>query len=82
MNANPESVVLCFGDSNTYGQRPDEYDKGRLPADQRWTGRLQSLLGDKVAIIEEGSTAAPIYSRACSATNRSTPWCSCSAPTT
>jgi len=55
MNLNGTAkTVLCFGDSNTRGQRPGEYEKGRLPADQRWTGRLQALLGDRYAVIEEG----------------------------
>nr|WP_221333068.1 GDSL-type esterase/lipase family protein [Nocardia transvalensis] len=43
---------MCFGDSNTFGQRPDR--NGRWPADVRWTGRLQLLLGDDYSIIEEG----------------------------
>ena len=44
--------VVCFGDSNTWGfiggtrQRFDE--------DTRWTGRLQTLLGDGYAVVEEG----------------------------
>jgi lysophospholipase L1-like esterase len=55
MNTNATAkTVLCFGDSNTRGQRPEEYEKGRLPRDQRWTGRLQTLLGDGYAVIEEG----------------------------
>src|SRR5262245_6834854 len=55
MNTNPAATtVLCFGDSNTYGQRPDAAEPGRLPADQRWTGRLQNLLGDGYYVIEEG----------------------------
>jgi len=53
MNIDPGAyTVLCYGDSNTYGARPDE--DGRFPADQRWTGRLQALLGDRYAVIEEG----------------------------
>jgi lysophospholipase L1-like esterase len=45
-------TVLCFGDSNTFGQ-PSE-GRGRWPVDVRWTGRLQQLLGMNYAIIEEG----------------------------
>jgi lysophospholipase L1-like esterase len=45
-------TVLCFGDSNTFGQ-PDE-GRGRLPSDARWTGKLQQILGTDYAIIEEG----------------------------
>lgn len=53
MNTNPDAVtVLCYGDSNTYGQTPDR--SGRFPANERWTGRLQSTLGDKYYVIEEG----------------------------
>lgn len=35
--------ILCFGDSNTYGYRPD--GSGRFDADTRWTGLLQKKLG-------------------------------------
>lgn len=53
MNTNPDALtVLCYGDSNTYGQRPDM--KGRWPIDVRWTGRLQMALGSDYCIIEEG----------------------------
>ncbi|MFE3444616.1 SGNH/GDSL hydrolase family protein [Nocardia sp. NPDC059180] len=45
-------TVLCYGDSNTFGQPSD--GRGRLPADVRWTGRLQQLLGAGYAVIEEG----------------------------
>lgn len=45
-------TVLCFGDSNTYGYNPE--NGFRYPADIRWTGRLQTLLGDEYKIIEEG----------------------------
>lgn len=44
--------ILCFGDSNTYGYRPENgarYDKSI-----RWTGRLQRLLGEDYEVIEEG----------------------------
>jgi lysophospholipase L1-like esterase len=55
VNTDPTAYrVLCFGDSNTHGWPPDEYEKGRLPADARWTGRLQTLLGGRYAVIEEG----------------------------
>lgn len=45
-------TVLCFGDSNTFGYRPDNgmrYDK-----DTRWTGKLQNLLGSEYNVVEEG----------------------------
>ncbi|WP_249040454.1 GDSL-type esterase/lipase family protein [Nocardia cyriacigeorgica] len=50
---NPSALtILCYGDSNTFGQPSG--GRGRLPSDVRWTGRLQQLLGDDYAIIEEG----------------------------
>lgn len=55
MNTNTDAkVVLCYGDSNTYGQRSDDVFKGRWPTDIRWTGQLQELLGDGYYVIEEG----------------------------
>ena len=55
MTTNPSAkTILCFGDSNTFGQRSDDVNKGRWPADVRWTGRLQQLLGDAYYIVEEG----------------------------
>lgn len=47
-------TILCYGDSNTFGQRSDDVNKGRWPADARWTGCLQQILGDNYYIIEEG----------------------------
>lgn len=53
MNTNPSAIrVLCYGDSNVWGQKPDK--TGRYAADVRWTGRLQSLLGGNYYIVEEG----------------------------
>lgn len=53
MIVNPAAcTVLCFGDSNTFGQPSEE--SGRWSADVRWTGRLQQILGSEYAIIEEG----------------------------
>jgi lysophospholipase L1-like esterase len=53
MNTNPASMsVLCFGDSNTWGQKPDK--SGRYGVDVRWTGRLQKQLGEQYSVIEEG----------------------------
>jgi lysophospholipase L1-like esterase len=46
------TTVLCYGDSNTWGQKPDK--SGRYPVDIRWTGRLQKQLGDDYYIVEEG----------------------------
>lgn len=44
--------ILCFGDSNTYGLKPD--GSGRYDFTVRYPGRLQALLGDEYHIIEEG----------------------------
>lgn len=53
MTTNPNAItVLCYGDSNTWGQKPDK--AGRYPVNVRWTGRLQEQLGDDFYVIEEG----------------------------
>lgn len=53
MNTNPSAItVLCYGDSNTRGSRPD--GPGRYGPDKRWTGILQTGLGDNYYVIEEG----------------------------
>ncbi len=53
MNLNPAAIkILCYGDSNTWGQIP--LGLGRYPADVRWTGLLQQKLGEKFEVIEEG----------------------------
>lgn len=44
--------ILCFGDSNTWGYIPGTAE--RYPADVRWTGVVQQILGREYAIIEEG----------------------------
>lgn len=44
--------ILCFGDSNTYGYRPD--GTGRFDENIRWTQILQKKLGSGYRIIEEG----------------------------
>lgn len=54
MNTNPAAkTILCYGDSNTWGQTPDKTGN-RYPADIRWTGVLQAQLGDGYYVIEEG----------------------------
>ncbi len=53
MNTNPQATsVLCYGDSNTFGVKPDR--SGRFAADVRWPGILQELLGPDYYVIEEG----------------------------
>jgi lysophospholipase L1-like esterase len=45
MNTNPQAkVVLCYGDSNTWGQNDDKNYAGRHVSNVRWTGKLQELL--------------------------------------
>lgn len=47
-----ERVVLCYGDSNTYGSVPGGGD--RFPRDVRWPGVLAARLGDGWHVVEEG----------------------------
>lgn len=44
--------ILCFGDSNTWGARPD--GNGRFDENTRWTACLQALLGNDYVVVEEG----------------------------
>lgn len=44
--------ILCFGDSNTWGAVPGS--KERYAAVERWTGHLQTILGQTFDIVEEG----------------------------
>ena len=44
--------ILCFGDSNTYGYKPD--GTGRFNETIRWTSLLQKKLRTDHRIIEEG----------------------------
>lgn len=46
--------VLCFGDSNTYGQTTANTPDDRYGADVRWPGVLRALLGDGWLLVEEG----------------------------
>lgn len=45
--------ILCFGDSNTWGFKPDQ-PFTRFSRDIRWTGVVDKILGDEFEIIEEG----------------------------
>lgn len=58
--------ILCYGDSNTFGAKPVEFDileqavllaDLRYPKDIRWTGVLQKELGEGYNVIEEGLCA-------------------------
>jgi lysophospholipase L1-like esterase len=44
--------ILCYGDSNTWGQYPFEYR--RLPEQDRWTRVLAKQLGSEFELLEEG----------------------------
>lgn len=46
--------VLCYGDSNTYGQTTANKPDDRYPHDVRWPGVLRSLVGNEWLVIEEG----------------------------
>lgn len=45
-------VVLCYGDSNTWGYDPAT--KERFARDKRWPGVLRQALGEGYIVIEEG----------------------------
>ncbi|SHH74075.1 SGNH/GDSL hydrolase family protein [Cognatishimia maritima] len=47
-------TVLCYGDSNTYGQTTANKPDDRYPPDIRWPGVLRKLLGPNWLVIEEG----------------------------
>jgi lysophospholipase L1-like esterase len=47
-------TVLCFGDSNTYGQIPGRGPLERYRREERWAGVLGRALGSGWQIIEEG----------------------------
>ena len=44
--------ILCYGDSNTWGYRPD--GNGRFDDEVRWPGVMQSELGDGFTVVVEG----------------------------
>jgi lysophospholipase L1-like esterase len=50
-------TILCFGDSNTWGWNPEAVNQtiaDRFSPEKRWTGILQSKLGQSFSVIEEG----------------------------
>lgn len=54
MNTNPNAKrIVIFGDSNTWGDGPEEY-AARFGTDVRYPGVMQHLLGEGYEIIEEG----------------------------
>jgi lysophospholipase L1-like esterase len=46
------AVIVCFGDSNTYGF--DQATGGRFPKSVRWPGVLAAELGGGAEVVEEG----------------------------
>ena len=48
-------TVVCYGDSNTWGYTPGS--GVRFDEKTRWTGRLQTLLGEKYRVAECGMNA-------------------------
>jgi len=60
MITNPDAQrILVFGDSLSWGYMPDS-DHERWPANIRWPGRLQLLLGDGYEVIEEALNSRAI----------------------
>jgi lysophospholipase L1-like esterase len=56
-NIMKQKSILCYGDSNTWGYIPQtdhSLPKARYPRAVRWTGVLQTLLGQNFHVIEEG----------------------------
>ena len=53
--------ILCYGDSNTWGYIPGSANQ-RFSKEDRWTGILQRMLGDKYEIIEEGLSGRTLVS--------------------
>lgn len=47
-------TVLCFGDSNTYGQMPGFGAVRRFGSGQRWPGVMRRALGAEWLVVEEG----------------------------
>lgn len=51
--------ILCYGDSNTWGQNPRDFDEQvgmyrRYPEHVRWTSIMQDVLGSEYHVCEEG----------------------------
>jgi len=51
-------TILCFGDSITWGYNPK--DGTRFAAEDRWPRALESALGGRVRVIEEGLNARTV----------------------
>ncbi|MEM3607435.1 MAG: SGNH/GDSL hydrolase family protein [Candidatus Bathyarchaeia archaeon] len=48
----PVKVILCYGDSNTWGYEPGTGN--RYPRDKTWPGVLRRNLGEGYIVIDEG----------------------------
>ena len=46
--------VLCYGDSNTYGQTSADHPASRFGPEIRWPGVMRAKLGPSWLVIEEG----------------------------
>ncbi len=53
--------ILCYGDSNTWGYISGS-DHLRYGNTERWTKVLQSKLGDKFEVVEEGLNSRTLFS--------------------
>jgi lysophospholipase L1-like esterase len=52
MGMKPIKTILCYGDSNTWGNAPQSVR--RYSKDVRWPGALQNFLGKEYEVISEG----------------------------
>lgn len=50
-----KKTIVCYGDSNTWGYTPGT--GVRFDEDTRWTGRLQTILGEDYRVVECGMNA-------------------------
>lgn len=48
-------TIVCYGDSNTWGNIPGTFD--RYPRSKRWPYILQNLLGENFEVVSEGLPA-------------------------
>ena len=58
--------IVCLGDSNTHGSCADPNDSAdglrRFNEEERWTCRLQKLLGEDYLVLEEGMSGRTMVS--------------------
>ncbi len=53
--------ILCFGDSNTYGEQPN--DVSPLPFEKNWPVVLQESLGDNFSVLKEGLSGRTLIAK-------------------